>query len=75
MKNLDQLKREYKEFTERQYMIDNLLDINMKEFLTKPKNSDFVLITSEEYYDLVLSHMDEEEIYEEYKDLDMDKLQ
>ena len=75
MKNLEQLKSEYREFTERQYMIDNLLDINMKEFLTKPKNSDFVLIESEAFYDLVMSHMDEEEVYEEYKDIDMDKLQ
>lgn len=75
MMNKNEFKNEYIEYKERLYEIDKALNKNVKEFLSVPKNEDFVYIESETFRDLVESHI--EQIEEEEPDFafpDMEEL-
>ena len=73
MKN--ELNRRYIECKEREYEIDKLLDENMNEYLSKPKNEDFLYL-DEEYYEWIedrIEYISEED--PDFKLPDLDKLE
>lgn len=78
MKNLEQVKKEYKEFRERQYDIYKALDENAKEYSKDYKKSIYSIFNGDWYRDFVMEHLDaysdeidpnnfdEEKLYKEY---------
>ena len=73
MKN--ELNRRYLEFREREYEIDKLLEENMNEYLSKPKNEDFVYL-DREYWEMLGYEPNEfQEMYPDHELPDFDELE
>ena len=80
MKNLEEIKKEYRMFRERQYDIYKALDENANEYSEDYRKSIFGMFEDEDYREFILGNLDaysdeidpdnfdEEKIYEEYKD-------
>lgn len=80
MKNLEEIKKEYRMFRERQYDIHKALDENVKEYSKDYRKSIFGMFEDEDYRDFILENLDaysdeidpdnfdEEKLYEEYLD-------
>ena len=80
MKNLEEIKKEYRMFRERQYDIHKALDENANEYSKDYRKSIFGMFEDEEYREFILRNLDaysdeidpdnfdEEKLYEEYND-------
>ncbi len=78
MKNLEEVRNEYRMFRERQYEIHKALDENAKEYSKDYKKSIFGIFEDEWYHDFVMENLehysdeidpenfDKEKLYEEY---------
>ena len=70
-----ELNRRYLEFREREYEIDKLLEENMNEYLSKPKNEDFVYL-DREYWEMLGYEPNEfQEMYPDHELPDFDELE